>query len=706
MHSSHATAISDDIDIAALLRALNHRKFWIIGFSALAAILTFIALGFVAPKYYSEARIIIENENNYYKRPADSQSQNQQTNKTDQETVASQVQVLLSRDLALGVVNDLGLKKNPEFNSQANQGFIIAKLKSLLGAGTPATPATPASIDEQALDAFADRLSVYQLQSSRVIAVGFQSQNPEAAAKIANRLSELYLTWQQSTKLNQTKEASNWLKVQIAELTKKVQEADVAAEKFRSSTGLIEGSKNTSLEAQQLSELNSQIILAKAQRTEAEARADLIRRMLKEKGDVASAADVLKSNLIQRLLEQRVRVQRSLAEASVTLLPSHPRIRALNSELSDLKRQIRDEARKVVSSLQNEAQIAGAREASLRESLKELKVTTSKGNTNQIKLRALERELKSNRELLESYLSRYRDASARSDQGSVPAHASIVSRAHVSSKPSFPKKGPISLLAFAAIAFLGFAHTVARELIVPQQAQAQTTAMPHVQSTTQVPQYYDSEPQVSESVITVHSAKELARSIVQSRSKITVIMPMSAQPGVATEMLEPVRAIAKRNQSTIMVDALGQGSGVSLALELPESPGLFEMISGAAGFEESIRRDPKSPLQVISGNISGMTSQNTHARRFSSISNALEAAYDHVIYLAGPDETISILNSAQNLDPVLVLVTEPSMTMEDTLWRADQIFADKVDQPSLVVVANLKHKSAMRLPFQLGRTAG
>jgi len=313
MHSSSATAISDDIDIAALLRVLNQKKFWIIGLAALAAILTYIALGFVAPRYYSEARIIIENENNYYKRPADAQSQNQQNSKTDQETVASQVQVLLSRDLALGVVNDLGLKNDPEFNSEANAGFISRKLKSLFRFGRPASPT---AIDEQALDVFAEGLSVYQLQSSRVIAVGFQSKSPEASAKIANRLSELYLTWQQSTKLNQTKEASNWLRVQIAELTKKVQAADVAAEKFRSSTGLIEGSKNTSLEAQQLSELNSQIILAKAQRTEAEARADLIRRMLKEKGDVASAADVLNQTLFS--------VFWSRGFVCSALLPKHP----------------------------------------------------------------------------------------------------------------------------------------------------------------------------------------------------------------------------------------------------------------------------------------------------------------------------------------------------------------------------------------------
>jgi uncharacterized protein involved in exopolysaccharide biosynthesis len=84
---------------------------------------------------------------------------------------------------------------------------------------------------------------------------------------------------------------------------------------------------------------------------------------------------------------------------------------------------------------------------------------------SEIKLRALEREAKANRDLLESYMARYRDASARHDMGAVPAQAAIVSRAHASVLPSFPKRGPLSLLAIAATALLALAYVLARELI-------------------------------------------------------------------------------------------------------------------------------------------------------------------------------------------------------------------------------------------------
>ena len=168
-----------------------------------------------------------------------------------------------------------------------------------------------------------------------------------------------------------------------------------------------------------------------------------------------------------------MQVQRQLAELSATLLPSHPRIKQLNSELADVRGQIRDEAAKIVKSLENEAEVASAREASLRGSLNEVKTQASGLSEAEIKLRALEREAKAQRDLLESYLARYRDASARHDMGAVPAQAAIVSRAHASMLPSFPQRGPISLLVTVATALLSLTYVLARALIgAPRRCRA------------------------------------------------------------------------------------------------------------------------------------------------------------------------------------------------------------------------------------------
>jgi uncharacterized protein involved in exopolysaccharide biosynthesis/Mrp family chromosome partitioning ATPase len=452
--------VSPDIDLPTLGRALWRAKSAILGLSIGAGVLTFIVLSMMRPLYTSEARILIQNDESVFTRPADGQVRDVQQRTLDEQAVQSQVQVLTSRDLADEVINDLDLTTNPDFAKDAGTNPVIRLLNSLgLAKGSDK------SQEEKAAGTFVEYLSVFPLFKSSVIAVNYTSGDANLAAKIANKLADVYINWQREAKLEQTKDATAWLSTQIDVLRQRVAEAEEAAERFRSSEGLFSGTNNNTLSAQQLSELNSQVILAKAQKSEAEARARLIKKMIADKGDIDATPEVLKSELITRLIDQRVQVQRQLAELSATLLPSHPRIKQLASELADVRRQIRDEALKIVNGLENEAEVASARESSLRGSLNEVKTQASGQSDAEVKLRALEREAKAQRDLLESYLARYRDASARHDMGSVPAQATIVSRAHASLLPSFPKRGTLSLLVAVATALLALTYILARELI-------------------------------------------------------------------------------------------------------------------------------------------------------------------------------------------------------------------------------------------------
>ena len=464
-----------DVDIGTLMRSIWRSRGWITAVVLSVGLAAYMAMAQMTPMYTSEAHILIDNGESAYTRPASGEP-NGQRNRilVDPEAIASQVQVLLSRDLALQVIRDLKLDALPEFSKSSNSRSPVRMLLGLFGiAKDPAKSVR----EERVINAFVKRLEVFPVRKSRVINVQFSSIDPQVAARVANRLAEAYLQWQQSEKLNENRDASKWLGEQVEALKKKVSASEAEVERFRSKTGLFAGTNNVTLNSQQLSELNSQLILAKAQRTEAEARAKLITKMLKEKGDVDGASDVLRSNLIQRLSEQRVRVQRQVSELSATLMPSHPRIKELKSELASVRQQILNEARKVMKGLQNEAQIAGAREASLRASLDEIKKQTSKASENQIELRSLEREAKANRDLLESYLVRLRDASARNDKLSVPAHASIISTARITDKPSTPKPQIIAVLAAAGTAIVLLALIVTTELLsAPRQAMAAPAA--------------------------------------------------------------------------------------------------------------------------------------------------------------------------------------------------------------------------------------
>ena len=144
-------------------------------------------------------------------------------------------------------------------------------------------------------------------------------RDPELAAQVANSIADGYLVLQQNARQEQARSASQWLSGEIENLRKKVSDAEARVEDFRSKSNLFVGTNNTTLSNQQMGELNTQLNNARALKSDAETRARLIREML-QSGKPIEASEVLNSELMRRLSEQRVTLRAQLAEQSSTLL--------------------------------------------------------------------------------------------------------------------------------------------------------------------------------------------------------------------------------------------------------------------------------------------------------------------------------------------------------------------------------------------------
>src|SRR3954467_1550263 len=445
-----ALAPSDfgDLDLRAIGQALNRRRSWVIIPTLLALVLSLAAVNLIPPRYKSEARILIDGRENVFLRP--NGERDDQRNAVDPEAVTSQVQLLLSRDLAREIIKKNKLADRPEFDPVLQGLSPLKSLLALFGIGRDPFSLTP---EERVLDAYFDRLTAYAVDKSRVIVIEFQSRDPDLAAKVANSIAENYLVLQQNARQEQAKAAGQWLSGEIDSLRKKVADAESRVEDFRSKSSLFVGTNNTTLSNQQMGELNTQLNNARALKSDAESKAKLIREML-QSGKPIEASEILNSELTRRLSEQRVTLRAQLAEQSSTLLDGHPRIKELRAQLADLDRQLREEASKLSRSLDNDARIAVGRVEGLVASLEASKKQATSTNGQDVQLRAMEREAKSQRDLLESYLAKYREATARENIDAGPADGRIISRALVSNTPAFPKKLPIVLIATLATLML------------------------------------------------------------------------------------------------------------------------------------------------------------------------------------------------------------------------------------------------------------
>src|SRR5215472_11993050 len=453
------TSENGDIDLRALGHAIKRNRRWIIVPTVAALVLSVLTVNLITARYRSEARILIDGRENVFLRP--NGERNEERAALDAEAVTSQVQLVLSRDLAREIIRKNKLAERAEFDPVLSGLSPIKSLFARFGIGRDPFSMTP---EERVLDAYYDRLTAYAVDKSRVIVVEFQSRDPELAARVANSIADGYLVLQQDARQAQAKSASQWLSGEIESLRGKVAEAESRVEDFRSKSSLFVGTNNTTLSNQQMGELNTQLNNARALKSDAETKARLIREMLLD-GKPIEASEVLNSELMRRLSEQRVTLRAQLAEQSSTLLDNHPRIKELKAQLADLDRQIRDEAGKISRSLDNDARIAGGRVESLSASLDQLKKQASSTNGQDVQLRALEREAKAQRDLLETYLAKYREATTRENINAAPAEARIISRAIVSNTPAYPKKLPIVLIATLAMLLLSSGLIVTGELL-------------------------------------------------------------------------------------------------------------------------------------------------------------------------------------------------------------------------------------------------
>jgi succinoglycan biosynthesis transport protein ExoP len=671
-----ASQVADgELDLRAFGSALRRNKWKIIRPTLLTGLVALGAVQLITPKYLSEARVFIEGRENVFLRP-EAEKQNFDRAVVDQEAVTSQVQLILSRDLARDVINQLKLGERVEFDPALHGVSPVKVVLGLLGLVKNPLHMTP---EERVLDAYYDRLSVFPVEKSRVIAVDFQSEDPELAARVANAIADNYLVLQQTTKREQARSAGQWLSGEIDNMRKKVADAEGKVEAFRATSNLLVGTNNTTLSAQQLGDVNAQLVTMRAQKSDAEAKARLIRDMLRS-GKPIDSTDILNSELIRRLSEQRVTLRAQLAEQSATLLGNHPRIKELKAQISDLDQQIRAEAETVVRSLENDAKIAGARLDSQTSNLDQLKHQAASTNEQDVQLRALERDAKSQRDLLESYLAKFREATSRDTINSAPADARVISRATVSNIAAYPKKLATVLVATLAMMVLSAGMVLSRELLsgsvyVPAARVAQPRAVQPLPLTEPAaahvaPPRREMPPALG---VPISAIEDVAHSFRDGGSGGRCVAVFGATNGVETSLaaITLARSLAK-NARVVLVD-LGAGNAEIRAISSdPTAPGLSDLVLGAASFGNIITKDKLSPLHLISaGQPVADEAAVLSSRGLESTFAALARSYEHVIVDAGAVAGVPVDRVAQ-FAPRALLVAD-ALTSPGTMAARERL---------------------------------
>ena len=206
------------------------------------------------------------------------------------------------------------------------------------------TPVTEEQKRRAAELAFQDRLEAAIIKDTHIISIQFTSNDPAKAARITDTIAAEYMNSQLDARYETARRATEWLGGKIKELQDRVAVSERAVEDYRNAAKLLEG-KEGRLITQQVTDVNTQLMQATAQRAEAEVHLQQARQAL-QSNNLGTVAEALASPVIQQLLIQETEIERRVAELSKSLGPRHPEMIAAKAQIQDLRNQINLEVNK------------------------------------------------------------------------------------------------------------------------------------------------------------------------------------------------------------------------------------------------------------------------------------------------------------------------------------------------------------------------
>jgi uncharacterized protein involved in exopolysaccharide biosynthesis len=326
------------------------------------------------------------------------------------EVFQTQVQIIRSRPVGQRVIDALDLKEK-------KPGLALA---------------------QDPVAAFLGAVSVEPVRNTRLVEIQVEDPDPRLAAEMANAVATAYVHQNLELKLSAARDALSWLTAQVSDLKTKVNESELALQRYREQAGLIQVEEKQSLGARKLAEFNSAYIDAKARRLEMETRLGELRRASQQPEVLESSPLVVNNPLIQRLKGQLVDLEVQRSKLLKTYRDKHPEVVKIQSQVDEISLKIREEVGRLGLSMESEYNALKARENAMLQAVNQYRDEAQTLGKKEIQLGILKREADSNQQLYDVLLKRLKETSL--SQGLDSSNVRIVEAAIVPAHPVKPRK--------------------------------------------------------------------------------------------------------------------------------------------------------------------------------------------------------------------------------------------------------------------------
>lgn len=700
-------------DLVNYAFGLLRRQYLLILFVvALTVAASVIYLRMTPPTYTAQAKVLFANPKAEYFQ----QQSILADSPLDRAQFENQLQILKSKAIAIAVINQLKLADDPDFDASAQPvPKLFARIRGLFASPKPAPKREvrpDQGPDDGLIDAFEARLRAERVGYSSVIEVTFSSSSPERAAQITNAVANTYIADQLNAKFDANRQATSWLQERLRELGQQALTAEKAVNAFKLQNNIVAAGGKL-MDDQQVSELNSRLVAARALTSDALTRLNRFQTTLRmSDSDVdgtganldASVSDTLTSTIITSLRQQYLEYSRREAEWSSRFGRDHLAVVNLRTRMRDIRKSIIEEVRRLSETARSDYEVAKQRqdeiEKQLAQAVSQSRTTSSAEST----MRELETSAKSYRSLYESFLQRYMGAV---QQETFPiTEARVISPASPPLSKSKPKTKLVLALGLFGGLGLGIALGFLRDImdrVFRTAAQVESTL--HLPCISLVPLLKDPNPKqltreqqsdkvfeqrtivrrsgvfwaatemplsrFAESIRSIKLAVDLNAS--NASNKVVGITSSLPNEGKSTVAAALAQLMAHAGARVILVDCDLRNPSLSRSLSPVAGAGLIEVISGRCSLEEAIWRDPKTNLAflpTVKKKPILHTSEFLSAAPTKKLFDGLRTAYDYVVVDLPPLAPIIDVRATAPLIDCFVLAIEWGSTKIDVVQHA------------------------------------
>jgi polysaccharide biosynthesis transport protein len=660
----------EQISAAGLWRIIRDRKWTITTFTLVVVAIVLTASFLMKPQYDAVARVVFHRENDSGVLGFKGVDTPLLEDPQDLTAIDTQIGILESDALAMQVINDLHLDKNPNFAGRARQS----------------------GNEDRLVKSFHNSLSISKVKGTRLLEIRFRNTDPRLAADIVNDLAKAHVDRYYRSQLEAGTQMSEFLVNQLKELQAKVEESQQKLVDYQKENGISGLDEKQNIVTAKLDDLNRELTAAEADRVRKEVDYRLARS-----GQAELIAKLESDNLITRLRGQQAELEDQMAQASVQLGPAHPKIAELSNQLFQVRQSIDAEVRRIGERITYEYKSAVGRERMLQHALEAQKQAADELNANAIQYNMLKHEFETNRKLYEDLLQKQKEVAISASLKS--SDISVVDPARPPKLPAEPKillNFVLSLLCgiFGGV-LLAFGLAKMNEKIstleqmlalspLPSlgvlpllKAKSKNGALPELKGVKG-----DWKPELVSFLQPLSLAAESYRAILTSilLSQPTppgVILVTSALPGEGKTTVSTNLAIvlARLRRRVLLVDADLRRPSIQRAMGLSTTTGLGALLRKSAAFDEAVVGCADVPNLFIlpAGRINLPDDNELLVSGFKHLTERWREKFDHIIIDTPPVLPMTdAVRMAVEADSV-VLVIRSGQIAKDAFLRAQDL---------------------------------